>query len=553
MNQLTAVAPVMVGVDAIYPSPVNKCTGQRSNVDDLIKSIAAQGLLQPPIVRKHPTTENAYELVIGERRWRACSSIVDEMPVFIHDLTDVEAHEKTITENMQREDLSPLEEAESIQVLISDGLSVEEIADRLGKDVKWIARRSKLSNLIPEIIAVYNDPDSQSGIRSWTGAHFELLARFDQNIQRIYFDNIVDDPCVKPLRELKDDMNSFLMHLSSAPWKLNDTDLCPSAGACSDCTKRTSLQTNLFDQEEIKGKIVDKCIDAECWKEKSRSFVLKRESELREKNPSLIIVNRNKHRGIFDRDDHFVRDALDGYAVAECKKTDPDAELALVVDGNDLGRVKWVKTLFGKGNTKQSGPKSLDERREGLSKRRRKRVIDLVIGILVSERQNPSIITKLDQIKQLSMAIIWGSRRYETVIDDPDYDMFDDWKNYKTFTGCFDVESMPVELARCVLPSWIDILEYIKKSDSVDLDAVRSYTDYLSIDLDEICRKVELEIKEPKSWQKEDSATANTKSDLEPEQSQVSNKKPKKAKKTKTKKTSSKKCLRDLVDVELKK
>ncbi len=560
MNQLKAVSPVMVDVASIYPSPVNKCTGQRANVEELVKSIAAQGLLQPPIVRKHPTIENGYELVIGERRWRACSVIVNEMPVFIHVLTDIEAHEKTITENMQREDLSPLEEAESIQVLISDGLSIEEIADRLGKDVKWIARRSKLSNLIPEIVAVYNDPDNHSGIRSWTGAHLELLARFDQHIQRKYFDDVVDYCDVKPLRELKEDLNSFLMHLSSAPWKLNDSELCPSAGACTDCQKRTSLQVNLFDQEEIKGKVVDKCIDADCWKEKSRLFVFKKESELREKNPDLVIINKNKYNGLFDSDDRFVQNAVNEYDVSECKKSDPDAKQALVVDGSGIGQVKWVKS-FGRNEIKSSGPKTLDEKREGLSKKRRKRVIEVVIGILTSERNQPSIITKLPLEKQLSMAIIWGTKRYESVIDDTDYDMFDNWKQHKTFVKRFDSESMPVELARCVLPGWIEILKYIQESQSVDLEVVRKYTDYLSIDLDEISREVELEIKEPKSWKKEESAkpvttseeSVNTDSDPDPDQIPAK-KKPAKNKKAKPKKSPSKKAskkISDLVDEEL--
>lgn len=111
-------------------------------LSELAASIKKNGLLQPILVR--PISDNRYEIVAGERRWRAAQRAgLHEAPVVVRELGDAEVLQLAIIENVQREDLNPLEEAESYKKLIDEfGHSQEDVADVVGKS------RSHISNLI---------------------------------------------------------------------------------------------------------------------------------------------------------------------------------------------------------------------------------------------------------------------------------------------------------------------------------------------------------------------------------------------------------------------
>ncbi|NPE27624.1 ParB/RepB/Spo0J family partition protein [Methanococcoides sp. SA1] len=119
-----------------------------SELEELSKSIAHHGILEPLIVR--PVGES-YELVAGERRFRA-SALVDlnELPVSIKDLTDAEVHEIMLVENLQRSNLQPLEEAQSLEVLLQE-CSQTDLAKKLGKSQPWVANRLRLLQAPEEI------------------------------------------------------------------------------------------------------------------------------------------------------------------------------------------------------------------------------------------------------------------------------------------------------------------------------------------------------------------------------------------------------------------
>lgn len=122
---------------------------------ELAASIKQSGVLQPVLVRS--TGTNAYELVAGERRWRAAKLAgLDAIPAIIHEFTDVEAFEIALIENLQREDLDPLERASAYQQLIDTaGASIDGIAERLGEsraNVSNYLRLLKLSDEVQEFI-----------------------------------------------------------------------------------------------------------------------------------------------------------------------------------------------------------------------------------------------------------------------------------------------------------------------------------------------------------------------------------------------------------------
>ncbi|MBI5492314.1 MAG: ParB/RepB/Spo0J family partition protein [Deltaproteobacteria bacterium] len=116
---------------------------------ELSDSIKEKGVIEPLIVRR---TSNGLELIAGERRWRASRMAgLTEVPVVITDATDEEALEFAIIENIQREDLNAIEEAEAYKSLMGFGLSQDEVAKRVGKERATVANYLRLLKLPPEI------------------------------------------------------------------------------------------------------------------------------------------------------------------------------------------------------------------------------------------------------------------------------------------------------------------------------------------------------------------------------------------------------------------
>jgi ParB family chromosome partitioning protein len=123
-------------------------------LDELARSITEHGVVQPIVVR--PLGEDRYQIVVGERRWRACQQLqLETIPAVIKEVDDQELSEIALVENIQREDLHALEEARAYQQLIeSFGLTQEELARRLGKSRPLIANTLRLL-LLPEVIQQY--------------------------------------------------------------------------------------------------------------------------------------------------------------------------------------------------------------------------------------------------------------------------------------------------------------------------------------------------------------------------------------------------------------
>ena len=146
----------MVPIELVHPGPFQP----RHNFDEeqlqaLADSIRQNGILQPILVRRHPQTPNAFEIVAGERRWRGAQiARLHEVPVMIRELGDREALQLAIVENVQRQDLSALEEADGYRRLLEEfGNTQEDLAKHVGKSRSHIANSLRLLNL-PDPIKV---------------------------------------------------------------------------------------------------------------------------------------------------------------------------------------------------------------------------------------------------------------------------------------------------------------------------------------------------------------------------------------------------------------
>jgi ParB family chromosome partitioning protein len=121
-----------------------------SRLEELAESIREKGILEPLIVRK---VEQGYELIVGERRWRAAQKAgLKEVPVLVREVEGQEALELSLIENVQRENLNPVEEAEAFKRLTEEfNISQEELATRIGKDPTTLANAVRLLPLPPEV------------------------------------------------------------------------------------------------------------------------------------------------------------------------------------------------------------------------------------------------------------------------------------------------------------------------------------------------------------------------------------------------------------------
>ena len=135
------------------------------HIEELASSIRDKGLLQPIIVRKHPVKISEYEIIAGERRWRAAQRAeLHEVPVIIKKFTDLEALEVGLIENLQRQDLSPLEEAEGYQRLMEEfGHTQEVMANSIGKSRSHVANMVRLIALPGEIKTMLDDGRLSAG------------------------------------------------------------------------------------------------------------------------------------------------------------------------------------------------------------------------------------------------------------------------------------------------------------------------------------------------------------------------------------------------------
>jgi ParB family chromosome partitioning protein len=138
---------IQVDIDLIDPSPYQPRTRFREEaLEELARSIRTTGIVQPLIVRKNG---NRYQLIAGERRWRAAQRCAfAKVPVVVRDVSEAFALEMTLVENLQREDLNPIEQASAFEKLIYEfHLTQEQAADRTGKDRTVVANSLRLTKL----------------------------------------------------------------------------------------------------------------------------------------------------------------------------------------------------------------------------------------------------------------------------------------------------------------------------------------------------------------------------------------------------------------------
>jgi ParB family chromosome partitioning protein len=248
-------------------------TFEHKALKEMAESIRAVGLLQPILVR--PTaTEGRFEIVAGARRFRAARlAEIESVSVRVCQLTDAQALEAQVIENLIRADVHPYEETQGFLALMRldpARYTAQELAAKTGKSVTFVLQRLKLADLIPAAAKSFQKDEIATG-------HALLLARLStpQQVEAFphcFADVWLDSKQKKRLVNVAEfshyiDSN-IILELSEAPFSREDDSLYPAAGACLNCPKRSGFNTLLF--PDVKK---DSCFDPACYGEKVTRFI----------------------------------------------------------------------------------------------------------------------------------------------------------------------------------------------------------------------------------------------------------------------------------------
>lgn len=492
---------------------------------ELAQSIRAHGVLQPLLARPMPDDSairpggQRYDLLAGHRRLLAARIAgLAAVPVLVSAVTDAEALAITVTENLQRENLHPLEESKGVATLLR-AMPAHEVADHLGRPLSWVLRRAKLQDLTDAWKKTMNDCRL---FEAWSAAHYERIARFPHDTQNAilkYFDGhhwMVHSH----LREHQQVLADFLRLLHKAPWKADDALLEPKAGACSACPKRSSVEPELFDDlEPATGKSTpeDRCLDPACWERKTAAIVRRQFQSLQEKakdksqpQPILLTEHPLEPKSPAGK----LASSLNAtvartYEYKRARKTDKDAVPAMRADGPLTGQIvwvqpeSWVRSQSSKsrpaGQDGQSAPVPLADRRAALQKRRNVLAIDRFREYLHSlaefdrrTKTAPEVsLPELPHWTILAAALKFG-------IGIPVPENLDASFKWIANTSSLETDLMFRDLLRGVIRVLHDRI-FIGEH---DIRRVRPIAKFLLIEnkLDAMIARAETEIPEPKSW-----------------------------------------------------
>lgn len=259
---------------------------KKEGITELAASIDANGLLQPIIVRPSKRPSGKFVVLYGERRFRAVQSLGWEyIDAILTDDPGERTSERQVVENVQREDLDPMEEADAYAKLIKDS-TIDELAAKVGRTVAYCYRRLKLNDLEPKLKKLLREGNLSIGAA-------EELARLEKSVQQRYLNQhrFYGDRTggVEAIREFI--RKHVRNDLAKAPFDKTDAKLVKGALPCLKCPKRTGFAPNLFDDdEELDGQ--DMCQDPGCYGAKMTAYL---KARIAKETPVLLIALDHAH------------------------------------------------------------------------------------------------------------------------------------------------------------------------------------------------------------------------------------------------------------------
>lgn len=357
----------------LHESTLNhRRTFNEQSLKELADSLAQVGVLTPLLVRPNA---KGYEIAAGHRRYRAAKlAKLAEVPCVVRELSDAAFLEILTIENLQREDIHPLDEALGYQVLIEKtGMEIAAIAAKVGKSESYIYQRLKLVALIDKAQKAFLE-------KKITAGHAILIARLQPKDQEEAL-KFCTGWHSQSVRDLSDWIaREVHLDLHAAHFKKDDAGLFPKAGPCTTCVKRTGFTPALFPDIAKK----DTCTDRVCFQAKLTTFIAQRKAELTETGEKLIDLSDEYYRphvkGALTRD-HWMET---GKKICEYTRT------GIFVDGDRIGQVRKVcadqKCRVHRGAAEregrqiaQTGRSFAQERKEQARRQAREHAIAVIV------------------------------------------------------------------------------------------------------------------------------------------------------------------------------
>ena len=250
-------------------SRTNRKRFNTAALQELAANIKEVGIIQPILIR--PVTPTAdepevFEIVAGERRYRAANIAgLGTIPAMCRTLTDRQAREIQLLENLQREDPHPMEEAEGFQeLMLAGGYNADQLADKLKKSRSYIYGRLKLCALTLSVRTQFL-ADEITASTALLIARIPVPALQVKAVGEILapFGHSATEP-MSYRKAVEHIQQRYMLDLAAAPFSLTDAKLLTSAGACSQCPKRTGNQPVIFADVTS----ADVCTDPDCFAEK---------------------------------------------------------------------------------------------------------------------------------------------------------------------------------------------------------------------------------------------------------------------------------------------
>lgn len=248
---------------------------------ELTESVRDRGVLVPLLARP---VDGKLEIVAGSRRYRAAREAgLQTVPVFVHTMTDGAALEIQIIENLQREDVHPLDEGLGYRTLMEKSkLDVSAIAKKVGKSASYIYQRMKLADLDKSVQKATLEKRISAG-------HAILIARLQpkEQSEALKYCRARYNGEIVSVRELAGWIQRELhLDLNSAAFKKDDAELLPAAGPCTTCPKRAGNNPELF--KGLKG---DTCTDRTCYQAKMTSYIGRKRTELVDAGEKVVSIS----------------------------------------------------------------------------------------------------------------------------------------------------------------------------------------------------------------------------------------------------------------------
>ena len=327
-----------------------------AKLKNLAESIQSTGVLNPLIVRPSAdkaAPEGELQVICGERRLRAAEIAgIDTVPVLIREAPDVEVLKIHAIENLQRDDLHPLDEADYLHRLIEMAdYSVGDLAVDIGKSETYIYQRIQLLHLTDALRELY-----LAGAFSSSGAM--LLCRLTKEIQGKLLKNLKGHVATDQIRQMIQlNVNQDISHVGFDP---KNKDLVKKAGACTDCPKFADNSPYLFEDLRRKGEAM-LCMDPTCLKKKIEAEFARQVKGFEKSKTDFFYLREDWTNQGFEK-------GLDPTTIKQpytWQETDKGEDFGIILDGIRRGTV----VLFGSSSTTESSM-TPEEKKEAEKKRK---------------------------------------------------------------------------------------------------------------------------------------------------------------------------------------